>query len=143
MAIHISQFVTGEQTFCHQDGDTKVQTYWAVERLIAQLTANAFQTTKVRVTQEEAQHYLDSRQVEAHRLKRLNGAQVLLPLLYLEDGKHHLLADGVHRYVMSFLSGAPFVVAWVVPERLHKRFKIEGVEVADWDAFLKAPSRVP
>lgn len=152
MAISFNKLPITDVIFTHFDEKTKKQTHYAVTRLRKQIITGlekgwAIPTT-IPIQKDIADFCTSRRGVESHRLARLLQLETEYePLLFLTlPNNTHLLVDGTHRYVASFLKNKPTIKAIVVNMKHSKRFVIKDypkvLESQDEEKVIKSFSGI-
>ena len=121
-----------EAVFTHIDDVTGIQIDVAIDRLNAHIRARCikglFDPVPINVEHHIAEYFINNRGIEPHRLKRIRSEDFLNPILFATTPKGtHLLLDGHHRYVAAAMAGKATLPAFVVPERVWRKFLIEGM----------------
>jgi hypothetical protein len=127
MPIHISRISARDEMFTWSPHDGPVL-HFATTRLIAYLEASGAPVVPVELTQALVEHCIRKHGVEPGHLPRLTRERLQEPcvLVAWPDGSH-VVADGNHRVVARHLLGFETFPAWMVEERVWRRFTIEGV----------------
>lgn len=126
MPIHVSRLSARDEmfSFVPHDGEPL---HFATTRMVVYLRTSGYPVENVELTEELARHVAQKHGVEpghlANTLERINEPCVLLDW---GDGTH-VVADGNHRVVARYMMQLPTLPAWLLPEKVWRRFVIEGV----------------
>lgn len=127
MSIHVSRISARDEMFTWSPHDGPVL-HFATTRLVDYLESTKAPVIEVELDQALADHCVHKHGVGPGHLPRITPGRLKEPcvLLAWPDGTH-VVADGNHRVVARHLLGLPTFPAWMVEERVWRRFTIEGV----------------
>lgn len=138
MPIHYSRLSPTDEYFAWS-GQDGVLLHFAVTRMNAYLAGSGFPVSTIGLTEELVTDVLRQNGIEPDHLERITPERMEHPLLLLRwADETHVVADGGHRLVRRALSGIDHAQAWLVPERLWRRFVIDGMpgEATQWHTHL-------
>lgn len=140
MSIHFSRLGQHEEYFAWSDQNTGEVIHFATTRMNTYLSSH-WPVTKVALTPQLVTTVIAQNGIELEHLERIDDARLNEPVIMLAwpDGTH-VTADGSHRLVKRASLGLHFVPAFLAPERLWRRFVIDGMpgEEDAWRQHLAA-----
>ena len=126
-----------DQIFTYVDEDTGFMTTYAADKLLRYIPHAGLEPCIVPVLKEQAAIYCRERNIEIHRLRKLEDLSKWTPILVLlhpgeekklevseDEAVGGLLIDGHHRYVFAAAKGIKDILAWMVPASIHSRFRV-------------------
>ena len=126
--INYSELRHGMQIFSWQSAGSQKIEHYAVTFLNEYLEITRFPTSRCLLTD----HLVEAawkNGIEEIRLQQITLIQIAKPITLLaqETGDHqgtHVVADGNHRLIMLHRAGFREFLAWMVPEKIWKEFRI-------------------
>lgn len=126
MPIHLSRLSARDEMFSYvpKEGESL---HFATTRLLRYLKTSSLPVVNVELDAALAEHVARRNGVEpghlTESLKRIEEPCVLIEYI---DGTH-IVVDGNHRIFARQLLEFTFAPAWILPEKVWRRFLIEGV----------------
>jgi hypothetical protein len=139
MALHWARLSKSDEVFSWTDARTGGVIHIAVTRLNAYLGGTGWPLVRVVIDPALAEAVAAQNCIEADHVFAITAERREAPVTMLEmDDGTVLPCDGSHRILRRFIDEVFWVRAFMVPERLWRRFSIEGTpgEEAAWRSYL-------
>lgn len=136
--ISVFRLPKAEQVYTFKEDKTGELHHFAVDQMNAYIRA-ALKPELIVIHPDMLKHLVNRGGWEPDHLANMSDAALEAPCTLIDYGDGtHVLADGVHRVLKHAQKGHDTFPAYVVPERIWRRFLIEDVprEIVDWDDFL-------
>jgi hypothetical protein len=100
--------------------------------------------THVLVTKEDYDYVMQNGGVEKDNLDRITRKMLNNPIIFICEGDHQMLADGVHRYCKAFQLGKKDIPCYMVPENIWQPYANRSVTKQEIEQVQSTSSgRVP
>lgn len=137
MPIHIDRIGKKEELFSVATPDEVV--HIAATRLRRYLVDTKAPLMAIALDEQLAHRLVRQGGIDTDHLATVDPNKVLEPAILMEwaDG-HHTVADGNHRLIAAYVAGARRVPAYLVAEKVWRRFALAGTEDSEgfWRSYL-------
>lgn len=113
----------------------------AVTRLFKYAERTNMTQHRLAVLKDKAAQIKQSRNIETHRLLRVQ-RYLHIPCLIIEDQGENDIVDGHHRYVMAYLSNRQFLPTYIFPPVIWKQYLVKDVPKKTAEQILSSGSGI-